>query len=194
MAAWVIPLYIFSGLLMVAGLYLSMKYHLYCTLKSPEREIAMELYRKKLTNSKMSLKEIEKYEFYRRDTKLYTIGMKTLFLSAPLHAFTLIIINHQFILVPEIYIVSYLFIVPIYVTSESPICLPWFIGADKETILKMITIYLKKNKGEFLRDKDMNFYKHEQSIYNIFIVMNFLFKIGVTMVLASDLVLIYRNI
>ncbi len=100
MPSWITLLFIFSGLLMLVGIYLAMKYRLYCTLNSPERKIAMELYRKKLTNNKMSSKEIEKYELYRRDSKLYTIGMRILLLITPVHGFTILTTDHLHIL-PE---------------------------------------------------------------------------------------------
>ena len=191
MPVWGMPLFIVSGLLMLVGVYLVIKYRLYCTLKSPEREIAMELYRKRLTNNKMSSKEIEKYELYRRDTKLYEIGMRILLLIAPIHILILTLIDHQFSLLSGIYKMSAMLIVPTYIYSSVPVCFSWVFSVEKKTLLNTITIYLKKIKGNFLSDKEIKFYKDEQYTDKEFVIISFLFKIGVILIL--DVVLMYSN-
>jgi hypothetical protein len=90
MAHWVIPLYIISGIVMAIGAYLTIRYRPYCTLKSPEREFAMELHRKKLMNEIMSQDEIKKNELYKRNTHLFNYWSGVLAISAIVHIFILI--------------------------------------------------------------------------------------------------------
>ena len=71
MEQWIMPLYIISGIVMAIGVYFTIMYRPYCTLKSPEREIAMELHRKKLMNETMSTEEAEKNELYKKNTKIH---------------------------------------------------------------------------------------------------------------------------
>ncbi|HQS67663.1 MAG TPA: hypothetical protein PLM93_10820, partial [Sulfuricurvum sp.] len=52
------------------GAYFTIRYRPYCTLKSPEREIAMELHRKKLMNEKMSVVEVKKNTLYKKNTQM----------------------------------------------------------------------------------------------------------------------------
>ncbi|MHB8099123.1 MAG: hypothetical protein ACYDD5_06015 [Sulfuricurvum sp.] len=70
MAPWITPVYIISGVVMVIGAYFTIRYRPYCTLKSPEREIAMELHRKKLMNEKMSVVEVKKNTLYKKNTQM----------------------------------------------------------------------------------------------------------------------------
>ena len=57
MEHWVIPLYIISGIVMAIGGYFSFKYKPYCMFKNPEREIAMNLRRKKLREKELGVKD-----------------------------------------------------------------------------------------------------------------------------------------
>lgn len=192
MVLWVIALYIFSGLLMAVGLYLSMKYRLYCTLKYPEREIAMRLYKRKLMNINMSSNEIEKYEVYKNTTKLHIIGMNILYLSTPIHSFLILFFDNQFIILTGIYKMSLIFIAPMYVSfyEFAPICLWWFLSNnfDKEDILKYITIYLKKYKGDYLSEKDTKYYEDMQYAETPFMIVSSLFKTGIILILVLDLI------
>jgi len=194
MPAWGMPLFVVSGLLMLVGIYLAIKYRPYCTLKSPERELAMRLYKKKLMNVNMSSDEIQKYELYIRDTKLYAIGMRILLLITPIHTLILTLIDPQFSLLSGIYIISAVLIVPTYIYSSVPVCFSWVFSVEKETLLNTITIYLKKFKGDFLSDEEIKFYKDEQYTDKEFMIVSFLFKIGVILVLFLDLILLHGYI
>ena len=173
MPAWGMPLFVVSGLLMLVGIYLAIKYRPYCTLKSPERELAMRLYKKKLMNVNMSSDEIQKYELYIRDTKLYAIGMRILLLITPIHTLILTLIDPQFSLLSGIYIISAVLIVPTYIYSSVPVCFSWVFSVEKETLLNTITIYLKKFKGDFLSDEEIKFYKDEQYTDKEFMIVSF---------------------
>ncbi len=87
MVSWIIPLYIFSGLLMLIGVYLTIKYRPYCILKSPERELAMELHRKKLLDESMTKNEKLKLDSYLSQTKKYSFGDFMLFFGILVHVF-----------------------------------------------------------------------------------------------------------
>ena len=92
MEHWVIPLYIISGIVMAIGAYLTIRYRPYCTLKSPEREIAMELHRKKLMDEAMSKDELERNKFYTRNTIIHLRWAGALVFAFLVHFFLLIVI------------------------------------------------------------------------------------------------------
>ncbi len=191
MAIWGMPLYILSGFLMMIGVYLTIKYRPYCTLKSPERELAMELHKKKLMNENMSSKQIEKYEIYQSDTKLFSMGMRILFITSFIHI-GILIGNDFFGLF--LYKLSVILLIPMYVRSYSTICFSWVFSESKETIVNTIIIYLNKYKGKVLNEEDSKFYKDERYADREFLIVTFAFKIGVILILVLDLVSIYSNI
>ena len=90
MVPWIMPLYVFSGIIMAIGAYLTIRYRPYCTLKSPEREIAMELHRKKLMNESMHGEEKRKNEFYKNNTKIHLRWSGILVIATWIHFFVLI--------------------------------------------------------------------------------------------------------
>ncbi len=185
MPSWIMPLFIFSGLLMLISVYLTIKYRLYCVLNSPEREIAMELYKKTLLSEEMSSKQIERYENYQRDTKLYAIGMRVLFITSFAHV-GILIGNDFFGLF--LYKLSVVLLIPMYIRSYSTICFSWVFSESKETILNSITIYLNKYKGKILNEEDSKFYKDERYTDMEFIIVTSAFKIGVILILILDLI------
>lgn len=73
MAPWILPAYIISGVGILVGGYFTYKYQPYCMLESPQREIGMELFRKKLRNESMSPTELEQYQIFERADRMDSI-------------------------------------------------------------------------------------------------------------------------
>jgi hypothetical protein len=79
------PLYIISGMVMAIGAYFTIRYRPYCALKSPEREIATELHRKKLLNEPMSEEEEYKNNVYKKNTQIYNYLSGLILLASVVH-------------------------------------------------------------------------------------------------------------
>ena len=90
MEHWIMPAYIISGIVMAIGAYLTIRYRPYCTLKSPEREIAMELHRKKLMNEAMNRDEDYKNSVYKKNTQIYNYSSGIVLLASVVHIVLLI--------------------------------------------------------------------------------------------------------
>ena len=73
MTQWMISIYAISGVLMFVASYFVYRYKPYCILDHPEREEAMELYRKKLDHHQMTAEEIDQYAVFEYANKMDSI-------------------------------------------------------------------------------------------------------------------------
>jgi hypothetical protein len=188
MAPWVMPLYIFSGIIMAIGAYLTIRYRPYCTLKSPEREIAMELHRKKLMNESMNSEEIESNNLYKYQTKRYSFGDFLLMTSIPLHVFA----GMDWFHLSPLYFLSVFFMLVIFVMPGSlmPYCFIYFTASfwkiKKDHALARINAYLAIFKGKILTDDEQYQYKNARANEVFFAFYRYTINFGVVLHLLLD--------
>lgn len=170
---------------MAIGAYFTIRYRPYCTLKSPEREIAMELHRKKLLNEAMSEEEAHRYKVYKRETSFFTNGMRILLISTSMHIVTLIAKGLLWSM--PIYGISILLMIPIHTYYSNPYCFSWVFNGSKKFVIDNITICLKKSHGELLTNDELKSYKTEKYRQMEFYVVSNLLKLGVIVNLTLDI-------
>lgn len=191
MAHWVIPLYIISGIVMAIGAYLTIRYRPYCTLKSPEREIAMELHRKKLKNEACSNNENRLFEGMMYETKYYSLGDFLIVISAFVHI--LIFAGNLWYLLSPIYYVSLLCIITIFVakTYFLPFCFQKFPILLLSNMNKEHLVYLdafwKKSHAKFLKKNELKILAEEESALHFFRYYTYIMNFGVVLHLLLDL-------
>lgn len=113
MAPWIMPAYFISGVGILAGGYFTYKYKPYCMLDSPQREIGMELFRKKLRNESFSNTELEQYQIFEWADKMDSIWRhRVLGLSMLVHLpmLFLLAISSNWAMEMPLYIYSALFL------------------------------------------------------------------------------------
>ncbi len=192
MAQWVIPIYAISGLLMAIGVYFTIRYRPYCTLKSPEKEEAMELHRKQILKEPMSEEEVGRNNIFQKNTKLFTIGMRILFVNILIHGIAIYKMSNQLVLFKEMYVLILIFVVPIYVGIYSvPFCFDWVFGLSKKTTMEYLLTYLEKNKGKILNEEKEKLYKHNEHHNVYFIVITYLLIFGASLILTLDILSIF---
>lgn len=197
MASWVIPLYIFSGLVMLVGVYLTIRYRPYCTLKSPERELAMELHRKQLLNESMSNTAKLKLNTYLSHTKKYSIGQFVILIA---------VIPHILISIGEFKALSfppYFFVVlcvlPLFAIRPYmlPFCYETFPASIfwkvNDEYLKKLNIYNKKRHGKQLDKTETNIYTNQEFSLKIFFLFRNVPNFGVVVHLFLDVLFILNG-
>ena len=192
MEHWIMPAYIISGVVMAIGAYLTIRYRPYCTLKSPEREIAMDLHRKKLMNERMSRGETEQNGLYKYQTIMYKRGNLILFIGIPVHIF-IFAGNFWYSLAP-LYYISMLSLLPIILPSRNyfdTYCIgampaEYVLKSRKEYFLDHINIYQKNIKGEILSEKEFSLNKIERFQQKFFYFYRSALNIGVVLHLILD--------
>lgn len=188
MAHWVIPLYIISGTVMAIGVYLTIRYRPYCTLKSPEREIAMELHRKKLMNEPMNEEEKRQNEIYKLQTKKYSLGDFLLMISIPLHVFA----GMDWFYLSSLYFLSVFSMLVIFVMPGRlmPYCFIYFTASfwkiKDEYFLSYVNACLKGAKGEILVEDELKKYKNERADFWFFAFYRYAINFGVVLHLLLD--------
>lgn len=190
MAHWVIPLYIISGIVMAIGAYFTIRYRPYCTLKSPKREIAMELHRKKLKNEACSNNENRLFEEIMYETKNYSLGDFFIVIGAFVHIF--IFAGNSWYVLSPIYYISLLCIITVFVakTYFLPFCFqkfPIIVFSNKEReYLAYIDAYLKKYNGKFLKKDELKIITEEESALHFFVFYRYTINFGVVLHLFLD--------
>ncbi|MDO9054999.1 MAG: hypothetical protein Q7U69_00465 [Sulfuricurvum sp.] len=191
MAPWVMPLYIFSGIIMAIGAYLTIRYRPYCTLKSPERGIAMELHRKKLMNEPMNVEEENQHMRYQSNSKMYMYGSFILFISVPIHI--LIFAGNEWYQLSFLYYISLVCSVPVMISgfSYTPFChedLPAYYiwKRESQNYLPHINAYLKKVKSIILTKEELNLIKNDEYQTDFFLSVRFILNLGVILHLLLD--------
>jgi hypothetical protein len=190
MISWVMSLYIFSGLLMLLGVYFTIRYRPYCTLKSPERELAMELHRKQLLDEPMSDDAKLQLDSYLSQTKKYSFGDFVMFLGVLIHIF--IFVGNEWFHLTPLYFLSMFCLLPILIATSNftPYCFIPFLGLlwkiDKEHSLSHICIEQKKANGEQLNKDELHLYKSNQSQQKMFEYYRYSLNGGVVLHLSLD--------
>lgn len=166
MAHWVIPLYIISGIVMAIGAYFTIRYHPYCTLKSPEREIAMELHRKKLINEPMSEKEEYKNNVYKKNTQIYNYWSGLILLASVVHIVLLINSSMGETLMAKVTIGLMIFGQSTWLTGSAnrlPHCIKFFGlgGQSRNDQLNSINTLMQDNTAEY------NFLTHPTKYFQL---------------------------
>lgn len=191
MAHWIIQLYVISGIVMAIGAYMTIRYRPYCTLKSPERELAMELHRKKLMNKVLSEEEEKHIAYYQYSSKMYMYGSFILFISIPIHI--LIFAGNEWYQLSYAYYLSLSCSIPAMISgfSYSPFChrdLPaYFIWSkDPEYYLPHINAYLKKAKSVTVTKEELHLIKNDKYETDLFLSIRFILNLGVVLHLALD--------
>ncbi len=191
MAPWITPVYIISGVVMAIGAYLTIRYRPYCTLKSPEREIAMELHRKKLMNESMNVEEENQYIQYQSSSKKYMYGSFILFISVPIHI--LIFAGNEWYQLSFLYYMTLACLVPSIISgfSRSPFChrdLPAYYlwRRESQDYLPYINAYSKKAKFRNLTNTESNLIKNDKYEIDLFLLVRFMLNLGVVLHLFLD--------
>lgn len=186
MAPWIMPVYIISGVVMAVGVYFTIRYRPYCTLKSPEREIAMELYLKTLKNESMNIEEEEeRYRGFKKETSLFTNGMRILLISTSIHIVTLV--GSGLLWSMPIYGISIFLMLPIHKYYFNPFCFSWVFNPSKAFVIDRIRICQKQSRSKFLHEDELKEYKSEMSNQKEFYVVSNLLKLGVITNLIFDI-------
>lgn len=181
-------LYIISGIVMAVGVYFTIRYRPYCTMKSPKREIAMELHRKKLTDEPMSDAEIKQHDLYQHRTKLYIIGDFILWIAIPVHIIGVLHFSQSH----SLYIVSLILIGMLYLGHRYtlPYCFKSFIASlwnvKDKYVLEAIKTYFQKTQGKVLSDEDMAIYREEVYAKQYFEFYRYSVNSGVLLCLILD--------
>lgn len=166
MAPWVMPLYIFSGIIMAIGAYLTIRYRPYCTLKSPERGIAMELHRKKLMNESMNSEENHKNSVYKKNTQIYNYWSGIVLLASVVHILLLIDSSMGETLIAKVMIGLIIFGQSTWLTGSAnrlPHCIKFFGigGQSKNDQLNCINTLMHDNTAEY------NFLTHPTKYFQL---------------------------
>ncbi len=188
---WIMPIYIMTGVAMAIGVYLTIRYRPYCTLKSPELEIAMELHRKRIMNESMSSEEIEQNNLYKKQTKKFSLGYFLLFTVTLFHM--LIMTSNAWLSLSPIYYLCMVCLSILYVTANSstfPYCYTPFLGVflwnyDNDD-LATLNVYSKKYSGKNLDEDELRVIVNEGYALKFFAFYRFAINLGVVLHLSLD--------
>ncbi len=183
-----VKIYILTGILMLIGVYFTMRYSPSCALKKDEHETEMKLHKKKLLNILKNQKEKELYESYKKSQSLYRIGTFILFSSVLIHI--LIVVNA---LDSNLSIMHYIsisclsvFYIPLATYREN--CFEYSIFASsKENDLNGINLYFKNLNGEKLNKDESKANKEYQYSRNELTIVRYAINFGAISLLILDI-------
>ena len=159
MAPWIMPAYFISGVGILAGGYFTYKYKPYCMLDSPQREIGMELFRKKLRNESFSNTELEQYQIFEWADRMDSIWRhRVLGLSMLVHLpmLFLLAISSNWAIEMPLYIVSGFFLFIGGIDSFIMITvLPFCISEMPDRKLEILDSFHKKINGLALNNENI---------------------------------------
>lgn len=190
MISWVMSLYVFSGLLMLLGVYFTIRYRPYCTLNSPERELAMELHRRRLLDEPMNDDAKLQLDSYLSQTNKYSFGDFVMFVGLLIHI--LIFAGNEWFHLTPLYFLSMFCLLPILITTSNftPYCFVPFLGLlwriNKEHSLSHICIDQKKTNSEILNKNELYLYNNNKSQQKMFEYYRYSLNSGVVLHLSLD--------
>jgi sterol desaturase/sphingolipid hydroxylase (fatty acid hydroxylase superfamily) len=159
MAPWIMPAYFISGVGILAGGYFTYKYKPYCMLDSPQREIGMELFRKKLRNESLSNTELEQYQIFEWADKMDSIWRhRVLGLSMLVHLpmlFLLAISSNWAVEMPLYIVSSFLLFIGAIDVFTPGLALPFCISTLLDRKLEILDSFHKKINGVPLNNEDV---------------------------------------
>jgi len=174
---------------MLVGGFLLIRYTPYCTLKATERNAAMELHRKQLLSIPMSVEEEILNTFYKRQTILYTRGLKLLWWITYLHLLILAA-EDGFDTRPIYYLAipSLLIYIGSYTEIDHPYCVNTssIFSSDKEEALLYIQAYQKQLQSKVLNDEEQRRYDEDSAICKWYGLKLFAIQFGVISTVALD--------
>lgn len=182
-------IYIFTGLLMLIGVYLTIKYTPRCIITTTE----MTLLRKKILNENIHKNEQQTLDHYETNGFRYNIGNFILLISILLHILSFLKIQDDHISV--IYYLAIVCAIPMYVTRMGyrtncfntmfyPISL---VQTSNETTLNGINLYLKHSRDEELDEDELKAYKKYKYAVNEVIILRHATNFGVILLLILDI-------
>ena len=186
-----IQIYILSGFIMIIGAYLTYKYQFYCTLKSPVREDAMILHRKKLLELPMTNQENKQLTSYLLHANIASFGSFLIIIFGLVHILLYARI-FDFSLSP-LYYLSTLCILPIVVINghQLPTCCQPFpaiiLWKSKNEHLESLNVYYKKREGIELNEGELNIHKMEEFSLVMFFIYKYMPIIGVILFSILDI-------
>ena len=192
----ILYIYGFTSLCMLAGGFLLIRYTPYCLLNTSKRNIAMELHRKKLLFIPMSAAEEALNTSYKRQTILYTRGLKLLWWTIYIHLLILAV-EGGFDARPIYYLTipSILIYAGSYTEMDQPYCVNTssIFSSDKEDILLCIQAYQKQPQAKTLTDQEQRIYNQDIAISKWYVLKLFTLLFGVLLAVILDLwfILIY---
>lgn len=186
----ILYIYGFTSLCMLVGGFLLIRYTPYCLLNISERYLAMELHRKKLLFLPMSTEEEALNTSYKRQTILYTRGLKLLWWTIYLHLLILAA-EGGFDARPIYYLTisSLLIYIGSYTEMDQPYCVNTssIFSSDKEETLLYIQTYQKQQQYEILDDKEQQLYNQDTAISKWYALKLFAILFGVLTAVTLDL-------
>jgi len=190
--------YQLSGILMFIGVYFTIRYRPYCTLKSPKRETVMMLHRKKLLNEEISKEENKKLDKYLKQTLKYSVGDFILLLSIIAHIG--IFVHNEWYHLTPLYYLSMISMLTIVVMRNSylPYCyeplLSMLLWNHKNAHLERLNVYYKHKNNITLNESVLQSCESEAYIYksegwalSFFKFYRFSINFGVLLHLSLDI-------
>lgn len=175
---------------MAIGVYFTIRYRPYCTLKSPEREIAMELHRKKLYDETLKNTEIQSYNNMIFQAKWFSVGNFMMIVSSLPHMF--IFVGNSWYHLSPIYFLSSACIVLLFVvkTYFLPYCFQRFpaivLWDMKSEYLTPLNAYWKKLNNKKLEEDEVKEIVYEESKLKMFEFYRNFTNFGVVLHLLLD--------
>lgn len=191
-----VQIYIFSGILMLIGVYLTIKYTPKCIISNVE----MILQRKKILNESMHKEEIQLLNNYEKNGLRYNIGSFILVLSVLVHILSIIEALGE-----HITIVHYLGIacsILIYTAKSGyrsncfrNMYYPYsLVLTSNENTLNGINLYFKNLRGEQLDEDELKAYSIYKYDVKEVVFVRYAINFGIILLLILDILFGYLNI
>lgn len=186
----ILYIYGFTSVCMLVGGFLLIRYTPYCLLNTSERDIAMELHRKKISYHSLTDQEEILNNSYKRQTVLFARGLKLLWWTIYLHLLILAA-EGGFDARPIYYLTipSILIYIGSYTEMDQPYCVNTssIFSSDKEETLLYIQTYQKQQQSKILDDKEQQFYNQDTAISKWYALKLFAILFGVVTAVILDL-------
>lgn len=175
---------------MLIGVYFTIKYRPYCTLKNSESELARELHLKQLLGEPMSENAQLQLNRYLLQTNIYVFGQFLIFISVIPHI--LISIDKFNALSFPPYFLILICTLPVIVIR--PFMLPFCYRTFPSSILwkytdeyvEKLKIYNKKRVGKELTTTELKIYRNEEFSHKMFFLYRNVSNFGVVLHLLLD--------
>jgi hypothetical protein len=185
-----IVIYILTGIFMLIGVYLTIRYTPRCIINNTE----MILQRKKILNESISKEEMEVLDNYEKNGFLYNVGSFILFVSVLIHILIVIdTLGESISFLHYISMVTLLLYIPKVNTGFRSNCfeninLPMSMTlTPNENTLNGLNIYFKNLNGELLDENESRAYKaYKYNLKEVFFVRHAI-NFGVILLLILDI-------
>lgn len=186
----IVKIYILTGVLMLIGVYLTIRYTPRCIINNTE----MILQRKKILNESMNKEEMQLFEYYEKNGFLYNIGSFILFVSVLIHILIVLdALGESISILHYISMSSLLLYIPKVNTGFRSNCfeninLPISMTlTSNENTLNGLNLYFKNLNGELLNEDESRAYKaYRYNLKEVFFVRHAI-NFGVVLLLILDI-------